>query len=123
MDDFQRYILSIFVDLEEKNPGEFIRYYKIVELLKTNFRQSKLSLTTDEIDEAINMLIDDGYLEGMGTSYRLSAMGRVYWENNSLLTEVNNLSAEVKKVRQMAVLALMASLASIALVLLLQFLK
>lgn len=123
MDDFQRYILSTFVDLDETNPGEFIRYYKIVELMQTNFRKAKLSLTTEEIDEAINILIDDGYLEGMGTSYRLSAMGRIYWENNSLLTEINNLTAEVKKAKQMAILALIASLVSIAAVLLFQILK
>jgi hypothetical protein len=123
MDDFQRYILSIFVDLQESNPGEFTRYYKAVELIQTNFRKAKLSITTDQIDEAINMLIDDGYLEGMGTSYRLSAMGKVYWENHSLLEEVNRLTTEVKKARQMATLALMVSLVSIAAVLLLQILR
>jgi len=123
MDEFQRYILSIFVDLQESNPGEFIRYYKAVEKLQTNFRQAKLSITTDQIDEAINMLIDDGFLEGMGTSYRLSAMGKIYWENHSLLDEVNKLTAEVKKARQMATFALIASLVSIAVVLLFQLLK
>jgi hypothetical protein len=123
MDEFQRYILSIFVDLQESNPGEFTRYYKAVDLIQTNFRKAKLSITTDQIDEAINMLIDDGYLEGMGTSYRLSAMGKVYWENHSLLEEVNRLTAEVKKARQMATLALIASLISIAAVLLLQVLR
>jgi|WetSurMetagenome_2_1015567.scaffolds.fasta_scaffold1414497_1 hypothetical protein len=69
------------------------------------------------------MLIDDGYSEGMGTSYRPSAMGRVYWENHSLLEEVNRLTAEVKKARQMATLALSASLISIAALLLFQILR
>ena len=123
MDEFQSYILSIFVELQESNPGEFTRYYKAVELIQTNFRKAKLSITTDQIDEAINMLIDDGYLEGMGTSYRLSAMGKVYWENHSLLEDVNRLTAEVKKARQMATLALIASLISIAALLLFQILK
>lgn len=123
MDDFQRYILSIFVDLQESSPGEFTRYYKAVDLIRTNFRKSKLSITTEQIDEAINMLIDDGYLEGMGTSYRLSAMGKVYWENHSLLEEVNRLTEEVKKARQISTLALIASLISIAAVLLFQILR
>lgn len=123
MDDFQRYILSIFVDLQESDPGEFTRYYKAVELIQANFRKAKLSITTDQIDEAINMLIDDGYLEGMGTSYRLSAMGKVYWENHSLLEEVERLTAEVKKARQMATLALIASLISIVAVMLFQILR
>ena len=123
MDDFQRYILSIFVDLQESSPGEFTRYYKAVDLIQTNFRKSKLSITTEQIDEAINMLIDDGYLEGMGTSYRLSAMGKVYWENHSLLEEVNRLTEEVKKARQISTLALIASLISIAAVLLFQLLR
>lgn len=123
MNDFQSYILSIFVDLQEESPGEFIRYYKVVQLIQTNFRQSKLAITTEQIDEAVNMLIDDGFLEVMGTSYRLSAMGRIYWENNSLLTEVNNLTAEVKKAKDMAVLALVASLISLVAVVLFQILR
>jgi hypothetical protein len=123
MDDFQEYILSIFVDLQESSPGEFTRYYKAVDLIQTNFRKSKLSITTEQIDEAINMLIDDGYLEGMGTSYRLSAMGKVYWENHTLLEEVNRLTEEVKKARQISTLALIASLISIAAVLLFQILR
>ncbi len=123
MDDFQRYILSIFVDLEEKNPGEFIRYYKIVELIQTNFREAKLDITTEQIDEAVNMLIDDGYLEVMGTSYRLSAVGRIYWENHSLLAEVKELTAEVKKTKDIALLALVGSALSIAAVLLFQMLR
>ena len=123
MNDFQRYILSIFVDLQEESPGEFIRYYKIVQLIQTNFRQAKLSLTTEQIDDAINDLIDDGFLEGMGTSYRLSAMGKIYWENNSLLTEVNNLAAEVKKAKSLATLALIAAMISAAAVVLFQLLK
>ena len=123
MNDFQRYILSIFVDLQESNAGEFIRYYKAVEMIQTNFRKAKLSITTEQIDEAINMLIDDGYLEGMGTSYRLSAMGKVYWENHSLLDEVNELKAEVKKARQLATLALIVSAVSIVAVVLFQILR
>ena len=123
MDDFQHYILSIFVDLQESSPGEFTRYYKAVDLIQANFRKAKMTTTTEQIDEAINMLIDDGYLEGMGTSYRLSAMGKVYWENHSLLEEVNRLTAEVKKARQMSTLALIASLISIAAVLLFQILR
>lgn len=123
MNDFQSYILSIFVDLQEESPGEFVRYYKVVQLIQTNFRQSKLAITTEQIDEAVNMLIDDGFLEVMGTSYRLSAMGRIYWENNSLLTEVNNLTAEVKKAKDMAVLALVASLISLVAVVLFQILR
>ena len=123
MDDFQEYILSIFVDLQESSPGEFTRYYKAVDLIRANFRKAKMTTTTEQIDEAINMLIDDGYLEGMGTSYRLSAMGKVYWENHSLLEEVNRLTEEVKKARQMSTLALIASLISIAAVLLFQILR
>ncbi len=123
MDEFQSYILSIFVDLQESNPGEFIRYYKAVELIQKNFREAKLSITTDQIDEALNMLIDDGFLEVMGTSYRLSAMGKVYWENQSLQEEVDTLTTEVKKARQMATLALIVSAISIAAVVLFQFLR
>ncbi len=123
MDEFQSYILSIFVDLQESSPGEFIRYYKAVELIQKNFREAKLSITTDQIDEALNMLIDDGFLEVMGTSYRLSAMGKIYWDNQSLLEEVNQLTAEVKKIRQMATLALIASLIGIAAVVLFQLLR
>ena len=123
MDDFQRYILSIFVDLQEESPGEFIRYYKIVQLIQTNFRQARLSLTTEQIDDAINDLIDDGFLEGMGTSYRISAMGKIYWENSSLLTEVANLTAEVKRVKSMATLALIAALLSAAAVVAFQLLR
>ena len=123
MDDFQRYILSIFVDLQEESPGEFIRYYKIVQLIQTNFRQARLSLTTEQIDDAINDLIDDGFLEGMGTSYRISAMGKIYWENSSLLTEVANLTAEVKRVKSMATLALIAALLSAAAVVACQLLR
>jgi hypothetical protein len=123
MDEFQSYILSIFVDLQESHPGEFIRYYKAVELIQKNFREAKLSITSDQIDESLNMLIDDGFLEVMGTSYRLSAMGKVYWENQSLLEEVNRLTAEVKKARQMAALALIASAISLAAVLLFQILR
>ncbi len=123
MDEFQDYILSIFVDLQESNPGEFIRYYKAVELIQKNFREAKLSITTDQIDEALNMLIDDGFLEVMGTSYRLSAMGKVYWDNQSLQAEVNKLTTEVNKARQMAMLALAASAFSIIAVILFQILK
>ncbi len=123
MDDFQRYILSIFVDLQEKTPGEFIRYYKIVELLQKNFRQARLSLTEDEVDDALNALIDDGFLEVLGTSYRLSAMGKVFWENQSLVTQVNNLTAEIKRVKEMAMLALFGAAISIAAVLLFQMMK
>ena len=94
-----------------------------MELIQKNFRQAKLSTTTDQIDEAINTLIDDGFLEVMGTSYRLSAMGKIYWENHSLLEEVNGLSAEVKKARQMAILALIAALVSLAAVVYFQFLR
>ncbi len=59
----------------------------------------------------------------MGTFYRLSAMGKVYWENHSLLEEVNRLTAEMKKARQMATPARIASLISIAAVLLFQILR
>ncbi len=123
MDEFQSYILSIFVDLQESSPGEFIRYYKAVELIQKNFRAAKLSITTDQIDEALNMLIDDGFLEVLGTTYRLSAMGKIYWENQSLQAEVNQLTEEIKKVRQMASLALIGSAVSIVAILLFQMLR
>jgi hypothetical protein len=115
MDDFKRYILSLFVDLQEESPGEFTRYYKIVQLIQTNFRQAKLPLTTEQIDDAINELIDDGFLEGMGTSYRLSAMGKIYWENHSLLEDVKTLTKEVKRAKGWAMLALVVSLAGLGL--------
>jgi hypothetical protein len=123
MDEYQSYILSIFVDLEESSPGEFVRYYKAVELIQKRFRTAKVVITTDQIDEVLNMLIDDGFLEVLGTSYRLSALGKIYWENQSLQSEVNRLAQEVNKLRQMASLALVGAAISVVAVLLLQILR
>jgi hypothetical protein len=114
MDNYQRDILSIFVDLQEGSPGEFVRYHQIVRLISAYYKQAKVSISTDEIDDAINSLIDDGYLEGMGTSYRLSAMGKLYWDYNSMLAEVSSLSGQVRQAKGLANLAMWLSLAALA---------
>ena len=114
MDDTQRDILSIFVDLQESSPGEYVRYHQIVRMISSFYKRSKVSISTDEIDDAINDLIDDGYLEGMGTSYRLSAMGKLYWDYNSIFAEFNNLHGQVKQAKGLANLALWLSLAALA---------
>lgn len=114
MDDYQRDILSIFVDLQDSSPGEYVRYHQIVRLISAYYKQSKVSISTDEIDDAINGLIDDGYLEGMGTSYRLSAMGKLYWDYNSIFTEVSNLKGQLGQTKGLANLALLLSLTALA---------
>jgi len=48
VNEFYRYVLSIFVNLNTTNPGEYTGYYEILELITTYYQQYDMSISTDD---------------------------------------------------------------------------
>ena len=116
MNEFHRYVLSIFVNIYNTDAEKFTSYYEILGLITAYYQQTNTPITTDDIYRAVKYLIDIGFLEvADASSYRLSLTGKMYWDYN--LTESNNLSSEIKRVKGIANIALLISLFSLAVLL------
>lgn len=113
MNEFHRYILSVFVNIYNTDTEKFTSYYEFLGLVTTYYQQTNTPLTPEDVHGAVKYLIDIGFLDVIDTSYRLSLTGKMYWDYN--LTDSTNLSGELKRVKGTANIALLVSLVSLAL--------
>ena len=115
MNEFHRYVLSIFVNIYNTDSEKFTDYYHILGLLTEYYQQANTPITPEDIHGAVKYLIEIGFLEVSETSYRLSQTGKMYWDYN--LTDSTNVSSELNLVKRRANIALAVSLVGLAWVL------